>query len=434
MMPSGINDKYEVIETLHNSAATAVMLVRHRHLQEVRVLKHIAKESPLAYQILSEANLLSGTYSHPGFPTIFDVVSEDSGNYLVEEYIQGPSLLDYLLNRENISLAKAIEIAVSLCDIIGFLHEAGEEPVLYQDLKPEHIILSSKGVRLIDLGAACPQSKVRRTYYGTTEYASYEQLTQGQLDIRTDVCLIGIMIEFMSRYMSEKEKISLAPIIKRATSQDKNNRYSSVSALREQLLQLEMECKKNIHQKKHFLSKIVVIGSSKSTGTTHIALSITNFLNARKIRAYYVDRSNGRVLQKLMDARSEIIKKGQNIYHDNFYGYLEYGPAVISESQPDDLVIIDSGIDDAEVLGADVIIYVASGSLWQQEKTYPSFAYEDNCVVLCNFPTKGRAHELAVSLKKKVIAFPFSQTPFVSNPEVDAVLSRVLGKWIDFDN
>lgn len=433
MMPYGIDSKYEVIKTLHNSAATAVMLVKHRHLQEIRVLKFISKDSPLAYQILSEANLLTGKYNHPGLPTIFDVVSEDTGNYLVEEYVQGTSLLEYLLNREVISLAKVIEISIGLCDIIGCLHETGDEPVLYQDMKPEHIILTDKGIRLIDLGAACPISQVSRTYYGTIEYASYEQLNHGQLDVRTDVCLIGIMIEFMSRYMSEKEKICLAPIVNKATNQDKDERYQSVSSLREQLLRLKVISRTDIHQKKHFLSKIVVIGSAKSTGVTHIALSVTTFLNKKGIRAYYVDRSGGRVLQKLMDFGPSIIKKGQVIYHENFYGFLEYGPAVIGDNPPDELMVVDAGTNDFEVSGADVVIYVGSGSLWQQERELPSFAYENNCIVMCNFPTKGSAHNLAVRLKKKVMAFPNCQTPFVNSSEVVAVLERALEKWIDFE-
>ena len=72
MIPKGIEDKYEVIRILQESAATAVLLVRYKPIGALRILKAIHKAHPDANSILSESNLLQGIKSSQ-IPTIFEV-------------------------------------------------------------------------------------------------------------------------------------------------------------------------------------------------------------------------------------------------------------------------------------------------------------------------------------------------------------------------
>ena len=60
LIPKGIEDKYEVIRILQETAATAVLLVNYKSIGALRILKAIHKASPNAHSILSEAHLLQG--------------------------------------------------------------------------------------------------------------------------------------------------------------------------------------------------------------------------------------------------------------------------------------------------------------------------------------------------------------------------------------
>lgn len=433
MTNSLLSDKYEFLKPLHQSAATAVTLVRHRQLEEIRVLKSANRKSPLSSCIMSEANLLSGLSSiHPGLPTIFDVEYGETEVCLVEEYIPGPSLLDYLLHKGSIDADFALRICISICDVFTCLHTAFDEPYLYLDLKPEHIILSNDDIRLIDFGAARKISEITDQIYTTTEYASYEQLTHGILDIRTDVCLIGIILEYMMRFMSEKEKTGLMAITKSTCHNNKEMRPQTVAALKEQLLKL-MTGYNNItksHQKRHSLNKITLVGSDRNAGTTHIAMTLCNFFNRSGTRCYYADHSDGRTLQGLMDCGYGFTVKDNIIYHDNFYGLIEYGEAVEPQSSPNGLYIIDAGTDRFEAELSDLVIYVISGCPWQLQAEFPPFVKEDNCIIIMNFGNRGRALSIAKELNKKVYLFPFLANPFTIGRDTEILLRKIFKQWV----
>ena len=94
----------------------------------------------LKADFLSEADLLKNL-NHPGIPLIYDIDEDDDFIYMIEEFIQGDSLEDFILHQDYISQELIIEYGIQLCDILDYLHHITPYPILYQDLKPEHIIL-----------------------------------------------------------------------------------------------------------------------------------------------------------------------------------------------------------------------------------------------------------------------------------------------------
>ena len=66
---------------------------------------------------------------------------------MIEEYIQGESLETFVSHQKSISEELIVKLGIQLCDIFTYLHHLSPYPILYQDLKPEHIILCGDQVK-----------------------------------------------------------------------------------------------------------------------------------------------------------------------------------------------------------------------------------------------------------------------------------------------
>ena len=91
---------------------------------------------------------------HPGIPRVYDMEEDMDNYYLVEEYIPGESLEAYLSQQQSISQNLFFTFCEQLCDIFDYLHTQSKVPILYPDLKPEHLILCGSQLKLIDFGIA----------------------------------------------------------------------------------------------------------------------------------------------------------------------------------------------------------------------------------------------------------------------------------------
>lgn len=424
MIPVSLADKYHLERTLYQSAATTVYLVRHRQLEEYRILKSVSLTEANSSSILKEANLLAGLH-HPGIPIIYDIEYFNDSIVLVEEFISGTSLAEFLLYQNKFSKKTIIKIVVSVCEIIEFLHSQNP-PILYRDMKPEHIYLDKDRVRLIDYGIATSMKNEASDGYGTKSYAAPEQLKGEVLDKTCDVYGIGMILKELSERLDEPD-IGLKTIIKIATASDRTLRYSSVTEMKHALTQNQTVTNIDF-EKKHLISKIAVIGSDRSVGCTHIAIALTVFLNSKGIKSYYTDTDNSSIVKKLSRTRTEMKLKDGVIYHENFYGFMKYGEAIESFNPPSGVEVLDCGFDINQVMDADISVYVTSGNSWHYPDIIPAWIsnnHLDSTIVVMNFPTKGAAINLAKRLDKKVYTMPMFDA-FSLDKDIKKIMSSFL--------
>ena len=417
MIPYGIEDKYSVIKTLHQSAAAAVLLVRHKQIGELRVLKVIQADQPESSQILSEANLLSGINS-PGIPTIYDVVSTTDYVYLVEEYVEGISLQEFIFEKAQIEKSKLLKIFIDLCKIFEELHGARPDPIIYRDLKPEHIIIQDEKVRLIDFGISIRKSQRHSAAsLGTPRYAAPEQLKGEPVDERSDIYSLGKIINeaFLTLIPEEDYKVKL--IIDMATAESQKQRVSSVKALRGQLEVILNELTIDNKEKKHLIKNIAIISASKACGATFISVALTQYLNKNKICAYYRDMTGFKTTEILAETlKGNRIKEGV-LYHNDFAAIMDYGPAVEKYKPPEGIQILDMGETD-RMPDADLTVFVASASPWK-EYNFPNWIKDKRVIVINNLSNKLSTIEMATCLKKPVYMYPMVSRGFlVSKREV----------------
>lgn len=177
----------------------------------------------LPYAILKEKG-------YPLIPRILHCIEEDGETLVVEEYVQGESLLDRIGRKAYLSEREAGNILLQLCDGLAPIHAQG---IVHRDIKPSNLILQSGGiVRLIDFDAARTvkeHSGEDTMHLGTKGYAPPEQFGYGQTDARSDIYSIGITLR---ESMPEGYGGYLAKVFARCTEIDPDRRYRNVQTLR----------------------------------------------------------------------------------------------------------------------------------------------------------------------------------------------------------
>ena len=181
----------------------------------------------LPYAILKEKG-------YPLIPRILHCIEEDGETLVVEEYVQGESLLDRIGRKAYLSEREAGNILLQLCDGLAPIHAQG---IVHRDIKPSNLILQSGGiVRLIDFDAARTvkeHSGEDTMHLGTKGYAPPEQFGYGQTDVRSDIYSIGIT---MRKVLPEEYGGYLVKIFAKCTEIDPTRRYQNLQELRRALI------------------------------------------------------------------------------------------------------------------------------------------------------------------------------------------------------
>lgn len=190
------------------------------------IRKHIAWTG-LPYAMLKEKG-------YPLIPRILHCIEEDGETLVVEEYVQGESLLDRIGRKAYLSEREAGNILLQLCDGLAPIHAQG---IVHRDIKPSNLILQSGCIiRLIDFDAARTvkeHSGEDTMHLGTKGYAPPEQFGYGQTDARSDIYSIGITLR---ESMPEGYGGYLAKVFARCTEIDPDRRYRNVQELRRALI------------------------------------------------------------------------------------------------------------------------------------------------------------------------------------------------------
>jgi serine/threonine-protein kinase len=138
----------------------------------------------------------AGRLSHPNIVAIFDFGEENGRHFIAMEYLEGQNLREMILARGALPLKEAIEIASQILDALFFAHR---NSVIHRDIKPDNIhILPGGQVKLTDFGIARlteePSLTVDGQVFGTPSYMSPEQIIGKQIDHRSDIFALGIVL------------------------------------------------------------------------------------------------------------------------------------------------------------------------------------------------------------------------------------------------
>ncbi len=183
----------------------AIYLVRHRLLDELRVVKvlrsHLNADEDLRQRFLREARTAI-QLRHPNIAQLYDFSVDDEGNAsIVLEYIDGFTLEEFGRRPEARDVALDLALAQQALRALGFLHRKG---FVHRDVAPDNLMVTRDVdgeplVKLIDLGIVKTlRSEGKGTatslYLGKPRYSSPEQLTSPEIDARADLYSFGVML------------------------------------------------------------------------------------------------------------------------------------------------------------------------------------------------------------------------------------------------
>ena len=223
---------YTLLDRLGSGGMGEVWKARDTRLDRTVAIKrllsqHVSSASAVRFQ--QEARAIAAL-NHPNICQIYDVGQD----YLVLEYIEGMPLVSKGTSGENsgpIPADDAVQIALQ---IASALEEAHGHGITHRDLKPDNILKTRTGVKVLDFGLAKLSADsdvtktVEGTVMGTAAYMSPEQAKGKQVDKRADIWSFGVLLyELLTGerlFQGEDTSDTLAQVLTNASKEELNGR------------------------------------------------------------------------------------------------------------------------------------------------------------------------------------------------------------------
>ena len=236
--PGSILDgKYEIVQRLASGGMGEVYLVRHVHLQELRVVKilrqDLATDSAAQKRFMREARLAT-QIKHPNVAILYDFSTLPDGSfYMVWEHIQGQDVGDRIRRQGPFPVPAAVRLGIQALHGLEAIHSTG---VIHRDLSPDNLMITEDKsgnlrVKIIDLGlarnleadAAGFEITQVGMFMGKLQYCSPEQAgvpSGATLDHRSDLYSFALVLYEMIAGLPPFESENLHGFIFKRLSED----------------------------------------------------------------------------------------------------------------------------------------------------------------------------------------------------------------------
>ncbi|MDF2538929.1 MAG: hypothetical protein K0S76_1950 [Herbinix sp.] len=428
--------KYRIIKLLGRGGTANVYLAEHILLNSFRAIKFISKNYP-QYEILRKEAQILKNLKHSSIPIIYDIEENDNGSYIVEEYLEGMTLQEYVEANGPLREDIMIPFILKLCDLILYLHST-QKPILYLDLKPENIIISDSDIKLIDFGSAVYRDATDNEllHFGTKGYAAPELYDKCGIDERCDVYGIGMLMYFMTTGKPVNPRVSyidhiddirkcskkIKAIISRCLKFHPSQRYASVLQLNRHLSALVQ--KNAIAMKSSQSIRIAVAGAQPRMGVTHLAFCLIGYLMNQNYPCLYKEENlSGCVWQ--VKSRYHIIPRENGLYRYRGMWMLPKELSNHADNLNYRVTVLDYGCLTVEnrkdFLAAEIRILVMGAKDWeldQAEQVLDMVAEYKDILYVFNYLNGVQFHQVLKSMKgKNCLRMPYITDPFAKLPK-----------------
>jgi len=194
-----IDSRYTLHEEIGAGATGSVFKARDALLDTwvaVKLLKPEYTANSSALERVRQEILLSRDIAHPNILRVYHLASYEGGTYLTMQWIKGGTLADIISERGAMPIPEVLTLATKLSSALAAAHSHN---ILHRDIKPGNILMDDDGEPyLADFGLARLIGEQGLTqhgvFVGTPHYCSPEQVALQDLDERSDIYTLGLVI------------------------------------------------------------------------------------------------------------------------------------------------------------------------------------------------------------------------------------------------
>ena len=199
--PTVFNDRYELHRQIARGGMADVFLARDLLLDRPVAIKvlfdQFSKDQQFVERFRREAQR-AANLNHPNIVSVFDWGEESGTYFIVMEYVEGRSLAEIIRTEGSIHPDKVAEISSEVAAALSFAHRNG---IVHRDVKPGNVLVAPNGhIKVADFGIARALANVQSeltqagTVMGTATYISPEQAQGMEVDPRSDLYSLGVMV------------------------------------------------------------------------------------------------------------------------------------------------------------------------------------------------------------------------------------------------
>jgi hypothetical protein len=213
-----LDSRYTLHEEIGAGATGSVFKARDALLDTwvaVKLLKPEYTADKNALDRVRQEIVLSRDLAHPNILRVYHLASYEGGTYLTMQWIKGGTLTDVIAERGVLPFADVLTIATKMASALAAAHGNN---ILHRDIKPGNILVDEDGEPfLADFGLARLIGEHGLTqhgvFVGTPHYCSPEQVALQELDERSDIYSLGLVIFEMATGRRPFEAASVAEIL-----------------------------------------------------------------------------------------------------------------------------------------------------------------------------------------------------------------------------
>ncbi|MCL2249019.1 MAG: Stk1 family PASTA domain-containing Ser/Thr kinase [Oscillospiraceae bacterium] len=193
-----LDNRYEILELIGAGGMAHVYRARcHRlnRLVAIKILKEeLSGDDEFQRRFYTESQAVA-MLSHPNIVAVYDVSRSGNTEYIVMELIEGITLKQYINRKGLLNWKEALHFATQISLALTHAHSRG---IIHRDIKPHNIMILKDGsVKVADFGIArllTVQNTLSQDTLGSVHYISPEQAKGGQVDARSDIYSLGVVM------------------------------------------------------------------------------------------------------------------------------------------------------------------------------------------------------------------------------------------------
>jgi CheY-like chemotaxis protein len=157
--------------------------------------QHVTENAEARARLVREAQI-AARLNHPSIATVHAIEEHAGCIYLAMEYVDGKPFGAAIRELSDYDIVRIAR------DIAATLAEAHGQGIIHRDIKPDNVMITGKGVKILDFGIAKQMGEAARGQFqteagmvlGTIEYMSPEQALGKPIDARTDIFSLGVVL------------------------------------------------------------------------------------------------------------------------------------------------------------------------------------------------------------------------------------------------